>query len=34
MEIRPYLIYGGECREAIELYKIAFGTKVSKIMLI
>jgi PhnB protein len=32
MEIRPYLIFKGECQEAIELYKRAFNTDVSNIM--
>ena len=32
MEIRPYLIFKGECQEAIELYEKAFNTKVSNIM--
>ncbi len=32
MEIRPYLIFKGECQEAIELYKKAFESEVSEIM--
>ena len=32
MEIRPYLIFKGECQEAIELYKRAFKTEVAEIM--
>ena len=32
MEIRPYLIFKGECQEAIKLYKKAFNTEVSNIM--
>jgi len=32
MEIRPYLIFNGECQEAIDLYKEAFQTDVSSIM--
>ena len=32
MEIRPYLIFKGECQEAIELYKRAFNSDVSNIM--
>lgn len=32
MQIRPYLIFKGECQEAIELYKKAFETEVSEIM--
>ena len=32
MEIRPYLIFKGECQEAIDLYKRAFKTEVSEIM--
>ncbi|MGZ7210357.1 MAG: hypothetical protein ACXVHV_10785 [Methanobacterium sp.] len=32
MEIRPYLIFKGECQEAIELYERAFNTKVLSIM--
>ena len=32
MQIRPYLIFRGECQEAIELYKKAFKTEVSEIM--
>jgi PhnB protein len=32
MQIRPYLIFKGECQEAIKLYERAFETKVSRIM--
>ena len=32
MQIRPYLIFRGECQEAIELYKRAFKTEVAEIM--
>lgn len=31
MQIRPYLTFRGECQEAIELYKRAFGTEVLEI---
>lgn len=32
MQIRPYLSFNGECKEAIELYQKAFKTEVSDIM--
>lgn len=32
MQIRPYLTFGGNCQEAIELYTKAFNTKVTDIV--
>ena len=32
MQIRPYLIFKGQCSEAIELYSRAFNTRVSEMM--
>ncbi len=32
MKIRPYLTFGGNCQEAIDLYKRAFGAEVQQVM--
>jgi PhnB protein len=32
MEIRPYLTFGGNCAEAVELYKRAFKTEAIQVM--
>ncbi len=32
MEIRPYLIFKGECQGTIEFYKRTFETEISEIM--
>jgi PhnB protein len=32
MQIRPYLIFKGECQDAIELYKKAFKTDTDEVM--
>ena len=32
MEIRPYLIFKGECQDAIKLYERAFDSKITDVM--
>ncbi|MHB9033377.1 MAG: VOC family protein [Anaerolineae bacterium] len=32
MQIRPFLVFHGQCNEAIELYSRAFNTSVSQVM--
>jgi PhnB protein len=32
LEIRPYLIFKGECQDAIKLYERAFDTKITDVM--
>ena len=32
MQVRPYLIFKGECQQALDLYSKAFETRVSAIL--